>query len=264
MKLCCVRPSHSVGGPTHAHLRAPIHTPPMPWLPSDASLARHIQAVKDQSTTGGQEVEEYGKFMKHVRDNAPQRLLVWGLGYDSRLLADLNRGGTTLFVEPHGQWIRKSGICEHFNCVTYHPRTQLNTTVATIRRFVAAPHRANIRELERQCFDTILVDSPLGFLPRHPGRAAPIFTAAVDTQACRERNEYPPGRAVTVWVHDCNRTGEDELTNAFLGPSFSETGPKKLRQFRMGPAGWAHMQGWTALLDAVRKRSGKQAMEPWF
>ena len=162
-----------------------------------------------------------------------------GPRHDSRLLADLNRGGTTLFVEPHGQWIRKSGICEHFNCVTYHPRTQLNTTVATIR-------------------------SPLGFLPRHPGRAAPIFTAAVDTQACRERNEYPPGRTVTVWVHDCNRTGEDELTNAFLGPSFSETGPKKLRQFRMGPAGWAHMQGWTALLDAVRKRSGKQAMEPWF
>ena len=65
-------------------------------------------------------------------------------------------------------------------------------------------------------------------------------------------------------ARDCNRTGEDELTNAFLGPSFSETGPKKLRQFRMGPAGWAHMQGWTALLDAVRKRSGKQAMEPWF
>ena len=204
----------------------------------------------------GSRVFEHGrKFMKHVRDNAPQRLLVWGLGYDSRLLADLNRGGTTLFVEPHGQWIRKSGICEHFNCVTYHPRTQLNTTVATIRRFVAAPHRANIRELERQCFDTILVDSPLGFLPRHPGRAAPIFTAAVDTQACRERNEYPPGRTVTVWVHDCNRTGEDELTNAFLGPSFSETGPKKLRQFRRdGPGGL----GAHARLDGAARR-GAQA-----
>ena len=57
--------------PHATHALAPVRREPR---------AAHIQAVKDQSTTGGQEVEEYGKFMKHVRDNAPQRLLVWGLG----------------------------------------------------------------------------------------------------------------------------------------------------------------------------------------
>ena len=38
----------------------------------------------------------------------------------------------------------------------------------------------------------------------------------------------------TVFVHDCNREGEDALTRALLGEPVRETGSKKLREFRYG------------------------------
>ena len=200
---------------------------------SDAVLADRIRVIKGHSRGGGQNVEEYTKFMRHVRAHAPQQLLVWGLGYDSTLIAELNDGGRTLFLEPKVDWVSRSSA-RNLTYVGYDEKRQLNTTVGTMQAFVRAPHRASISALDSgHCWDTILVDSPNGKWQHDPSRAAPIYTASVDVEACAARGAYPKDRpGATIFVHDCDRAGEDYLTRAILGPSFTETGGKKLREFR--------------------------------
>lgn len=70
----------------------------------DDALKQRIAEIKSRSTSGGMEEEEYLVVFQHVRDHAPQQLLVWGLGYDSVTLSELNEGGTTSFLEPDAKW----------------------------------------------------------------------------------------------------------------------------------------------------------------
>merc|ERR1711920_301661 len=157
----------------------------------------------------------------------------WGLGYDSMLMAELNVGGRTLFLEPNAWWVARSSA-SNLSYVTYHARTALNSSVARIREFLHSPHRATLRELDDgTCWDTILVDSPTGKWQHDPSRAVPIYTSRVDAEACAARGAYAAKGYATVWVHDCDRPGEDYLTHELLGPGFSETGDKKLREFRI-------------------------------
>ena len=207
---------------------------------SDTQLKAHIQELsKKSSPTGGNMLPgEYFRFMSYVRDRAPQRLLVWGLGFDSTLIAKLNSGGSTLFLEFDVSWVGKSDAAS-LNYGGYDAG-QFNTTAGNIDAFLASPHRADrIRQLDGQpCFDTILVGSPNGQSPTAPGRAVPMYTAKVDVEACAARGGYTPGSPPpTVWVHDCNRKAEDVLSMRLFGKEalVSEHGQKKLRHFALRP-----------------------------
>ena len=113
-------------------------------------------------------------------------------------------------------------------------RTSLTSHTLSIRASVVPTSRVALRELDDgTCWDTVLVDSPHGKWQHDPSRAVPIYTARLDTEACAARGAYAAKGYATVWVHDCNRPGEDLLTRELLGPSFSETGEKKLRKFRI-------------------------------
>ena len=198
---------------------------------SDAELMHRIHEIKLKSKGGGQMAVEYFKFMTHVRDHAPQRLLVWGLGFDSTLVDELNAGGKTLFLEPNVAWVKTSNAA-NLTYAAYDIR-KLNTSVRTTAEFVKHPHRARIQQLHccNTCWDTILVDSPLGLSSHDPSRAAPIYTAKVDVEACAANNTY--ANYATIFVHDCDRPGEDYLTRQLLGTHTTETGPKKLREWRI-------------------------------
>jgi len=63
------------------------------YRPNDAELLLEVQKVKELSGWSGMMPEEYFYWMKYVRDHAPQRLLIWGLGFDSILIDKLNWGG---------------------------------------------------------------------------------------------------------------------------------------------------------------------------
>ena len=47
--------------------------------------------------------EQYEDFYRRVMERSPSRLLVWGLGHDSALTAELNAGGETLFLSRAAQ-----------------------------------------------------------------------------------------------------------------------------------------------------------------
>eukprot|EP00929_Paragymnodinium_shiwhaense_P037016 TRINITY_DN19796_c0_g1_i2.p2 TRINITY_DN19796_c0_g1~~TRINITY_DN19796_c0_g1_i2.p2 ORF type:complete len:136 (-),score=15.75 TRINITY_DN19796_c0_g1_i2:355-762(-) len=104
----------------------------------DEELRRLITDLKKLSRGGGMAENEYFYWMKYVRDHAPQRLLVWGLGYDSALIDRLNAGGLTAFLEPDVSWVAKSSNSH----LTYkgYDEAAFGTTVASWRSFVREPH----------------------------------------------------------------------------------------------------------------------------
>merc|ERR1719291_1018082 len=107
--------------------------------------------IKKHSKLGGMEEQEYFTFMSHVRDHAPQRLLVWGMGYDSVLIDRLNEGGTTLFLEMDASWVAKTDA-KHLNYISYDTKP-FKTTVARWREFLDQPHGAEIRDVANSCYD---------------------------------------------------------------------------------------------------------------
>ena len=122
---------------------------------------------------------QYAEFYRRVQERAPSRLLVWGLGHDSALTAELqNTGGETLFVESSSVWARTIGTTHpHLRYATYE-QGELGTSVSTWSSFLEQPHglevvspslRNAVVEGGGRCWDTILVDAPDG----HHGQAPP-------------------------------------------------------------------------------------------
>ncbi|KAL1515561.1 hypothetical protein AB1Y20_002181 [Prymnesium parvum] len=226
---------HSPLIPDASRQAAGLHGVALRRNSSDEELRARIHAIKRRSLSGGMDEAEYFHVMRYIRDNAPQRLLVWGMGYDSAAYEQLNEGGTTHFLEFDVSWIHKADVAtRRLNFTTYSPRAW-NTTVNTTEQFITHPHRAEEIGLlaDRPCFHTIIVDSPFGYRLRDPGRAVPIFTAATDLRQCISLRRYPLDVNVTVFVHDCRRASEDLLSRTFLGTPVKESGHKKLREFRL-------------------------------
>ena len=108
----------------------------------------------------------------------------------------------------------------HLHYTTYE-QDELGTSVATWSSFLEQPHGLevvspslrNAVEGGGRCWDTILVDAPDGSSGRPsatkgaPGRAVPIYAASLHRKRCN----------ATVFVHDCARTVEREVSRRFLG-----------------------------------------------
>ena len=169
---------------------------------SDDALRQRIAQVRAQSQGGGMLPEQYEDFYRRVMERAPSRLLVWGLGHDSALTAELNAGGETLFVESSPVWARTIGAAHaHLRWATYE-QEELGTSTATWSQFLQQPHGLEVSpglrnavEGNGRCWDTILVDAPDGHLgrpsatKRAPGRAVP-------TAATWQQQRWCPGRGV--------------------------------------------------------------------
>eukprot|EP00929_Paragymnodinium_shiwhaense_P046247 TRINITY_DN23542_c0_g1_i1.p1 TRINITY_DN23542_c0_g1~~TRINITY_DN23542_c0_g1_i1.p1 ORF type:complete len:331 (-),score=20.53 TRINITY_DN23542_c0_g1_i1:175-1167(-) len=197
---------------------------------SDEELRNAIADLKKQSRVGGMEVEEYFYWMSYVRDHAPQRLLVWGLGYDSVLTDKLNAGGTTAFLEMNATWAATSSNRD-LNYRSYDA-SAFQTSAGAWKAFLKSPHATTLpKQFGVECWDTILVDSPGAYLGHLPGRAVPMYTAREDVLSCLNAGKYQESQAVSVFVHDCKRRSEDGLSTAIFGKPYQEIGPKKLRHF---------------------------------
>ena len=184
---------------------------------SDDALRQRIAQVRAQSQGGGMLPDQYEDFYRRVMERSPSRLLVWGLGHDSALTAELNAGGETLFVESSPAWARTIGAAHaHLRWATYE-QEELGTSTATWSHFLQQPHGLEVSpglrkavEGNGRCWDTILVDAPDGHLgrpsatKRAPGRAVPIYAASLHRARCN----------TTVFVHDCVRAVESDRCRA--------------------------------------------------
>ena len=66
---------------------------------SEAAIRALVESNPGQAT-----VEEYTLVYRVLAERAPCRMLVFGVGRDSQLWLDANRGGTTVFLEDVRAW----------------------------------------------------------------------------------------------------------------------------------------------------------------
>ena len=86
---------------------------------------------------------------------------------------------------------------------------------------MVSPSLRNAVEGGGRCWDTTLVDAPDGSSGRPsatkgaPGRAVPIYAASLHRKRCNALHRKRCN--ATVFVHDCARTVEREVSRRFLG-----------------------------------------------
>lgn len=174
---------------------------------------------------------------------SPCNFLVFGLGHDSLMWASLNHGGRTIFLDEDESWIHQ--IAEKFPSLeSYHVRYETKVRDAAAL-MAAARDREECRRVSTdlrvsECvlalkglpevvyeteWDLIMVDAPTGFNEEAPGRMAAIYTAGM---IARRRKE---GETTAVFVHDVDRTVEDEFSMTFLCRDYMTEQQGRLRHF---------------------------------
>lgn len=186
---------------------------------SDDAIRALVRENPGQAT-----YEEYTLVHDVVVARAPCDLLVFGVGRDSTLWLDANRGGRTAFLEDVAEWADYArreipGIRVH--AVRYR----------TLRIFwhilKHLPERLMMRGLPREVtereWDVVLVDAPRGTRWYRPGRMKSIYTASVLAD--------PSGG--DVFVHDCHRRVEREASDRFLGSGRLVAQAGSMRHYRL-------------------------------
>ncbi len=165
---------------------------------------------------------EIGIILRTLKQNAPCNFLVFGMGNDSPLWQQANRGGHTVFIEDDELWLRR---VQDFQPMITAFLVEYGTRKSEWRQLLQNPERLEMKlpdEIERERWDVVLIDGPHGSTDSNPGRMKSIFLGARLV-----RNEG------TVFVHDCDRIVERAYCDRFLGtPNFIEQ-VQKLRHYQM-------------------------------
>jgi glucuronoxylan 4-O-methyltransferase len=187
----------------------------------DAAIRELVTSNPGQGT-----FEEYKLVYDIVLERAPCALLVFGVGRDSALWLEANRGGTTVFLEDVREWAdfaraNVPGIVVHD--VRYRARRfmwpLLRHAPGLLRMKDLPP------EVESRAWDVILVDAPRGTRWYRAGRMKSIFTASALAEG---------GGTVDVFVHDCHRAVERAAADRFLRPERLVGQAGTMRRYRFG------------------------------
>ncbi|CAH8359456.1 unnamed protein product [Eruca vesicaria subsp. sativa] len=225
---------------TKLHSPESVHCGKIPPSLADALIHYAASNVTPQQTHS-----EISVTKKVLDKKSPCNFLVFGLGYDSLMWASLNHGGRTIFLEENESWIRQ--IAEKFPSLeSYHVRydTKVKDAAALktaerdreeCRRRVSTDLRVSKCELALKGlpavvyeteWDLIMVDAPTGYHDEAPGRMSAIYTAGMIA-----RNRKGDGETTAVFVHDVDRTVEDEFSMAFLCRDYLTVQEGRLRHF---------------------------------
>jgi uncharacterized protein (TIGR01627 family) len=122
---------------------------------------------------------QYKEISKELSTLCPCNVLVFGLGNDSYLWNEINKGGLTIFLEDDSTWISKflnSNLKIHL--IKYNTRVEDHQSI----KFEESKIKIEIpKEIKNKAWDFIIVDAPLGHQPprpyKGPGRMSSIFSA---------------------------------------------------------------------------------------
>ncbi|MGB0542458.1 MAG: hypothetical protein ACPGPI_01990 [Longimicrobiales bacterium] len=178
-----------------------------------------------ENNPGQASAAEYMLVHGVIATQAPCNLLVFGVGRDSSLWVDTNKGGHTVFVEDIKMWADYAR--NHVDGITV-----IDVRYWTIRimwsflRFI--PSLLHMRSLPVDILETewdvILVDGPRGTRWYRRGRMMSIYTASVLAKRSRGK----------VFVHDCHRSTEAECSDAFLGADHLVSEVETMRYYALG------------------------------
>ena len=175
------------------------------------------------SNPGQMACEEYAAIASELLMRGPCSLLVFGLGKDTDLWADINCRGKTTFLEHDPRWIRfKRAESQAVSMAFADPKTKISVIEVEYKTKVESfglLRQADPSDLTMQLppsvrdhrWDVILVDAPPGDGPGRPGRFQSIYEASrlAAPDAC-------------VFVHDVHRPIERWFSTRFLGKSIEE------------------------------------------
>ena len=171
------------------------------------------------------EVAELSAVTEAIRAHPGARLLVFGVGNDSRYWRQVNLGGTTDFIEDDLAWIER--IKRTDPRLSIHP-VRYETSITDWRALLDQPDRLALDVpgiAPGAAWDVILVDAPAGFDDTTTGRMKSIYFAST----------HAPGG--DVFVHDCHREAEIAYCDRYLGAdNFVVEVSWLLRHYRMPPA----------------------------
>ncbi|VAH34559.1 unnamed protein product [Triticum turgidum subsp. durum] len=221
-----------------------------------AALADAAVYYASTRTVPQQSRAEISLSLDVLRRRAPIRLLVFGLGHDSRLWHALNPGGVTVFLEEDPEWYRIVRAKSPFlraHLVTYRTRmehadllfdsyknfsscvpgagAEAADAPVQVRDNAACPlalHNLPPEVYENE-WDMLMLDAPKGYFASAPGRMAAIWTAAAMARARRGEGD------TDVFLHDVDRKVEKKYAEEFLCDMFRVGRAGRLWHFSIPP-----------------------------
>ena len=154
------------------------------------------------------QVPELAIIIRTIRAYPGCRLLVFGLGNDTPLWLQVNRRGTTVFLEDYDEWFTR--ITEKYPQATAF-KIDYPHDMTEWRELLDQPDEELNVELPDGvplgAWDVVLVDGPRGYkeIPEHKGRMSSIYMATKLVAA--------GGR---VFVHDADRAVEKAYAAKYL------------------------------------------------
>ena len=168
-------------------------------------------------------VNEYLLIAETLHKKAPCNMLVFGVGKDSSLWMELNRGGNTVFLEDQESWLESAR--EQLPGIDAY-QVSYRTTRTQWRKLLKNP-QALWMELPKSIFerkwDIIFVDAPHGHIKTSPGRMQSIYMAALLAHRDNSRCE--------VFIHDCDRNVEAAYSDRFFHDEHLKTAVDRLRHY---------------------------------
>jgi len=152
-----------------------------------------------------QHIHEVAKVLKQF--DKP-KLLIWGVGYDSRMWCALNKKGTTFFIEDNCRWAHMT--TPQIPCRVI--LAKYGTRVSQADQLIKKPEALKLTlppDILQMKFDVLVVDAPDGSHPRAPGRMKSIY---MSTLLSHERSH--------VFVDDFKRPIESKYGDRFLGAKY--------------------------------------------
>ncbi|KAF3785217.1 putative methyltransferase [Nymphaea thermarum] len=238
-------------GLSHDSLRPYL---PSAYLPQAGSSADHMDAIVHYATSRivpQQSLAEIRVSYAVLRRRAPCNFLVFGLGHDSVMWANLNPGGTTLFLEDDPEWVRSvvKASPTALQALTIQYRTRLSDADRLLEYYGGDAEcswtvvgRSGLKgsrcqlaladlpaEVYEREWDVIMIDAPKGYIGVAPGRMGAIYSAGVMARARRSPGE------TDVFLHDVNRRVEKVYAEEFLCVGNRMESVGRLWHFRIPP-----------------------------
>lgn len=152
----------------------------------------------------GQMNEDEYQFIKNfIQRIYPSNILIFGVGYDSKLWIETNKNGKTIFLENDQNWIdkiKKENLNMDVRLIEY------SCNINDYAKIIDDENKLKINlpsDIISEKWDLIIIDSPLGGTDNCPGRMQSIYMASI-----LNCSHY--------LLHDCNRNVEKLYGKKYL------------------------------------------------
>ncbi|MFA5336878.1 MAG: hypothetical protein WC330_00930 [Candidatus Omnitrophota bacterium] len=159
------------------------------------------------------DIRQIAFILRALKGKFPCNMLVFGLGWDSLMWTELNKGGRTIFIEDNSEWFKKiAGLCPWIEA--YH--VIYPTKISDWECLLDKPDKLQIKlpfSINEVKWDVIFVDGPCGALEYYmslynkepAGRMCSIYSASKLIK-----------KGGDVFVDDCQRIVEKEYADKYL------------------------------------------------